>query len=185
MSTTLPLVTAEQLLNAPHDGMRRELIRGEIVIMNPSGAAHGHIVVELTLRVAQFVRGNSLGVVFGAETGFVLARNPDTVRAPDVAFVRKARIAEIGLPHQFFPGPPDLAIEVVSPSDRASDLEAKVQDWLAHGCLSVWVVNSHRRTVAIYAHGIEARTFTDEDVLEDPELLPGLRIVVEALWLKP
>jgi Uma2 family endonuclease len=182
MSTTLPPVTAEQLWDAPHDGLRRELVRGEIIAMNPSGAEHGQIVVEITWRIAQHVREKNLGVVFGAETGFALARHPDTVRAPDVAFVRKSRIAEIGVPKQFFPGAPDLAVEVVSPSERPGDIDSKVSDWLAHGTLSVWLVNPQRRVVAIYRPGASAVLLGEGDVLEEPDLLPGFKVAVKQIW---
>ena len=106
---TIRYVTADELLVMPEDGLRRELVGGEVRTMTPTGSRHGGIVAELTAVLHHHVMTNSLGQVFGAETGFKLASNPDTVRAPDVTFVRRARIPPGDLPEQFWPGPPDLA----------------------------------------------------------------------------
>ena len=91
MSTANQLMTAEQLWTMPHNGLRHELIKGELKTMPPSGGEHGVVGVNLTLPLALHVKTNQLGLVFGAETGFILARNPDTVLAPDIAFVRREK----------------------------------------------------------------------------------------------
>ncbi len=115
-------------------------------------------------------------------TGFILARNPDTVRAADVAFVRQSRIAEIGIPQFYFPGAPDLAVEVVSPNDRPNEVEAKVQDWLSHGTLMVWVVDPRRRTVAVHRSPADVRELGATDFLEAPDLLPGFGLGVGEIF---
>jgi Uma2 family endonuclease len=181
MSITTP-VTAEQLFEMPNDGQRRELVQGEIVSMNPAGSEHGAIILELSGRMWQYVSEQKVGRLFGAETGFVLQRNPDTVRAPDVAFVCQARISEIGIPESFFPGPPDLAVEVISPSDRLNDIQAKVEDWLAHGTDLVWLIDPRRRTVAVHSPHTQARELGENDILEAPDLLPGLRLSVSDIF---
>src|SRR3990170_1116812 len=125
MATTHQITTAEQLLQAPDLG-RCELLRGELVMMSPAGFEHGRIIGNITGPLATYVRQKKLGVVAGAETGFQIARDPDTVRAPDVA------------------------VEVLSPTDRAGELLAKVHEWLAAGCRAVWVVDPGARTVSVY-----------------------------------
>jgi Uma2 family endonuclease len=101
----------------PNDGLRRELVRRELRAMTPAGHPHGRVAMRFGWLLAQHVEENGLGAVYAAETGFVLESNPDTVRAPDVAFVRRGRVEEVGETAEFFPGPPDLAVEVVSPGD--------------------------------------------------------------------
>ncbi len=148
MTATTHVTTADDLLAAPDLGPC-ELLRGKLVMMSPAGSEHGFIAANITARLATFVRRRGLGAVFGAETGFQIAHDPDTVRAPDVAFVRAERIG--GRPGKdFFQGPPDLAVEVVSPSDRAGEVLAKVGDWLDAGCRAVWVVDPDSRTVLLY-----------------------------------
>ena len=117
-------------------------------MMSPAGSEHGWIVTNVTVPLAVFVKQRSLGRVFGAETGFRIGHDPDTVRA-DVAFVTAMRVG-VELPPGFFPGPPDLAVEVLSPDDRAGEVLAKVQDWLDAGCRAVWVVDPRTRTVTVY-----------------------------------
>lgn len=126
MAATHSTTTAEQLLAMPDPG-RCELVRGEIVLMSPAGSRHGWIIAYITIRLGEAVLRLGLGRIFGAETGFILRRNPDTVRAPDVAFVRAERLAG-GLPVGFFPGAPDLAVEVRSPGDDDEEVQAKVEE---------------------------------------------------------
>ncbi|HEX4146706.1 MAG TPA: Uma2 family endonuclease [Pirellulales bacterium] len=182
MSISTTPITAEQLWAMPTDGGRRELVKGELIRMNPAGGEHGVVVAELTWRLGQHVRQHDLGRVFGAETGFVLTRDPDTVRAPDIAFVRQERIAVTGIPQAYFPGAPDLAVEVVSPSDRVNDVDTKVDGWLSHGCQLVWVVNPRRRTVAVYRSVRDTRVMGEADTLEAPDLLPGWQLAVAAIF---
>ena len=128
-----------------------------------------------------FVESYPWGVVLGAETGFVIASNPDTVRAPDAAFIRADRVSD-GLPQGFFPAAPDLAVEVLSPDDRASEVLAKVEDWLGAGCRAVWVVDPKTRTVAVYRATGEAVILKTTDTLTGGDILPGLEIPVGKIF---
>src|SRR5690349_18325812 len=139
MSATLepqPVIaktTAEDLLRMNHGSQRHELVRGELKSMSPAGFQHGVIINRLSLLLTEFVNRHGLGVVLGAETGFILSRNPDTVRGPDVNFVAREKIERIGIPVAYFPEAPDLAVEVVSPGDTVSEVECKAEDWLNGG----------------------------------------------------
>jgi len=180
MATTEHLTTAGQLLEAPGLG-RCELVRGEIVMMSPAGSRHGSVVARLTGRLVGFVDEHPLGTVFGAETGFQICCNPDTVRAPDVGFVRAERV-EGELPGGFFPGAPDLAVEVLSPGDRASEVLAKVQDWLGAGCAGVWVVDPHTRSISVYHADGSVAILRERDVLDGGDLLPGFLLPVAEVF---
>jgi Uma2 family endonuclease len=179
MSTVAQARTAEQLLTMPHDGWRYELVDGELRRMSPAGQEHGRIAMNLGSRLAQFVRERSLGVVFAAETGFLLRRQPDTVRAPDVAFVASARQSAA---EGFFPGAPDLAVEVVSPSDSFVEIEEKVLEWLGAGTHAVVVVNPRKRAVSVYRAKDNIRLLTESETLDLSFVVPGFSIAVQALF---
>ncbi|RMF83685.1 MAG: Uma2 family endonuclease, partial [Nitrospinota bacterium] len=117
------LLTADQLFHLPDDGFCYELVKGELRRMPPAGGEHGAIVMRLSLLLGRFIQDNALGVALGAETGFLIGTDPDTVRAPDFAFVRRDRVPEDGIPEGFWPGPPDLAVEVISPTDTYAAIE--------------------------------------------------------------
>jgi len=176
METTQQTVTAEQLLDMPGLG-RCELTRGVLTMMTPAGSEHGAVSVNLTAPLAVFVNANALGKVFASETGFQIAHDPDTVRAPDVAFVCAQRLPA-RLPKGFFQGAPDLAVEVVSPSDRASEVLAKVQDWLDAGSRMVWVVDPQTRTVTVHRSRTEITVLGVADQLTCGDLLPGFSLAV-------
>src|SRR5437588_276272 len=131
MATTTRAITAAELLRMPGDGLRYEPVEGELRQMPPAGSEHGDIAVLLTLSLGQHVRTHRLGKVYAAVTGFWMARDPDTVRAPDVAFVRRERVEAAGRVTGYWPGAPDLAAEVVSPGDSYTEVEEKVLAWLA------------------------------------------------------
>ncbi len=176
---TAPM-TAEQLLELPDDGMRHELVDGELRTMVPAGGAHGRIAARLLGRLFGFVETHRLGELFAAETGFRLRRDPDTVRAPDVAFVGADRVADAGVPG--FPAlAPDLVAEVVSPSDRAVDVVGKALAWLDAGVRLVWVVDPQNRTVTVYRQDGVA-VLRDADVLDGGDVLPGFALPLEELW---
>jgi Uma2 family endonuclease len=121
------------------------------------------------------------GRLFNADTGFLIARQPDTVRAPDIAFVGKER-GKAPLPVGYFPGAPDLAVEIVSPSDRVGDVDEQVKDWLHAGCQEVWVVSPRLETIAIHRSSTDIRVLTAQDRLESPELLPGFSCSVAEVF---
>jgi Uma2 family endonuclease len=172
------LITAEEFFDMGDIG-RCELIDGEIVRMSPSGAEHGNVAMNLGAILRQFVKASGLGKVFAAETGFKLA--PRRVRAPDVAFVRADRLTG-GVPKRFFEGPPDLAVEVVSPSDTWQEVEEKVEDWLASGTRSCWVVDPKTRLVVVYHPGGQATRFDSKAVLTDELVLPGFSVPVAEVF---
>lgn len=172
MSVTT-LTTAEELFKMPDDGFRYELVKGELKKMTPTGSKHGAIVARLTTALGQYVEANTLGELFGAETGFKLASNPDTVRAPDIAFIGRKRVPSAGLPDKFWSGPPDLAVEVLSPDDTVYEVEEKVDEWLSAGAQAVWVVNPRKQTVAVHRLQAPVRTFTAKDRLDGEDVLPG------------
>jgi Uma2 family endonuclease len=151
--------------------------------MPPAGSEHGAVAVNIAVVVAQFVKSHGLGVVFGAETGFKIASDPDTVRAPDLAFIRRERIPEEGLPRGFWPGAPDLAVEVVSPGDTYTEVEEKVNDWLNAGTRMVLVLNPRTRTVAIYTSHTDVVRLTEADTLAGGEVLPGFTCRVAELFV--
>ncbi len=163
-------------------GERYELIAGELITMAPAGGMHGYLAQDLTGRVQHFVQTHRLGVVVAAETGFILSRNPDTVRAPDGAFIRRERISQKGIPRGFFEEAPALVIEVVSPSDTVSEVSEKMQAWLAAGVELAWVVEPRGRTVTIYRTTGEIQVLTVKDILSGESVLPGFECRLAELF---
>lgn len=172
------ITTAEELLRAGDIG-RCELIRGELHVMIPAGYEHGRITVNLATPIAIHAKVNSLGTVVAAETGFRLAHNPDTVRAPDVAFVRADRP---GPDRGYYPGAPDLAVEVLSPDDRPGYVRDKVAEWLEAGTRAVWVVDPRTRAVVVHEPGGEPRKYGEADTLPGGEVLPGFELAVAEVF---
>jgi Uma2 family endonuclease len=181
MSTVTDLVTADELLHRRDDGFRYELVRGELRKMAPAGGPHGKVANQANWRLMNHVEAHQLGVVFAAETGFRIGTKPDTVRAPDVAFVTRARIEQIGIPEGFWPGAPDLAVEVVSPSDTFSEVEEKVLDWLDAGCRMVIVLDPRKRTASVY-RGPNAKLLTVDDMLSGEDVVPGWSVAIRDLF---
>jgi Uma2 family endonuclease len=182
MSTQKVLFTADDLLRICTTGKRYELVDGELVEMAPTGARHGRVAIRTGSRLNNYVERNDLGEVFAAETGFRLARNPDKVRAPDVAFVSKGRLPQGDLPAGFLDIVPDLVVEVVSPSDTASYVQAKVEDWLRAGVHLVWVLYPDTRSVAVYRSLNEASVLTEDDQLQGNAVLAGFSHPVKDLF---
>jgi Uma2 family endonuclease len=183
MSTRTQLVTAEELLRMPDDGFRYELVCGELRKMPPAGHVHGRLAATLTASLVRDVTANQLGAVYAAETGFILRRNPDTVRAPDVAFIRQQRVQEVGDVAGYWPGAPDLAIEVVSPSDSYAEVEEKVFEWLEAGTLMVLVVNPRRRSVTVYRSLADIIVLTQNDALDGGDVVPGWTMPVKDIFV--
>lgn len=150
--------------------------------MAPSGFEHGFTTVKVTIPIGQFVQAHQLGIALGAETGFIIRTNPDTVRAPDVAFVAAARVPSGGLPSGFWPGAPDLVVEIVSPSDTLPAVRDKVQEWLDAGVRLVWVVNPKRRSVTEYAPKSQPRVLGVGDTLDGGAVLPGFMLAVADIF---
>ncbi len=171
------LMTVQELEHLPEDGLRYELDEGELITMAPASEGHGGIAAEILRVLANFVRHHSLGRVFTPDTGFRLA--DDTVRAPDIAFVRRQRVTGRWT---FFQGAPDLAVEVVSPTDSAPQLMRKVNQYLRTGCHTVWVVYPETKQVHVLEASGKDRILNAEDTLEAPELLPGFAVQVQSLF---
>lgn len=182
MRTTGSLVTAAELSLMPDDGYRYELVHGEIRRMTPAGGEHGRITVNLAILLGQFIKAYHLGAAFGAETGFQIHTDPDTVRAPDFAFVRQDRIPAGEFPQGFWPGTPDLAAEVISPSDTYTEVEEKVTAWLDAGTRMVLVINPRIHTVTVYTAVAHVTRLTEADELSGGDVLPGFSCPVTALF---
>jgi Uma2 family endonuclease len=176
------LTTADQLLQMPNDGMRRELVVGELREMTPAGGEHGYITVELTLAIGFHVKKNGLGNLFAAETGFILRRDPDTVRAPDVAFMSKERASLAVRERGFVSGAPDLAVEVISPSDTNKEIEAEAEDWLRAGCRMVMLVNPRSRSLKIYRSPSDVSVLGPNDAFDGADVLPGFQLPVNSIF---
>ena len=179
MATVAEITTAEQLFREPGLG-RCELLRGELVLMSPSGSLHAIIAATLAEILCAFVKQRKLGWVFGAKAGFRSATIP-TRFAPDAAFVSAARMPA-SIPAGFFPGPPDLAVEVLSPNDRASEVLTKVSDWLEAGCRIVWVVDPEARSVTVYGPKEAMRILHRPDALTGEEVLPGFQVELTRIF---
>jgi len=171
----MAFTTADQLLRAGDIG-RCELIRGELRTLIPPGFEHGRITMKLGRLIASHVEAHRLGTVVAAETGFLLSQDPDTVRAPDCAFLRASRAP--GPKRGYYPGAPDLAVEVLSPDDRPGYVREKVAEWLEAGTLAVWVVDPSQRTVTVHEEGQAPTVLGDSDVLIGGGLLPEFELEV-------
>lgn len=182
MATKAKLMTAEELLEMPDDGFRYELVRGVLRQMAPAGHTHGKRGNRVNHSLSAHVYSSGLGEVYLAETGFILETAPDYVLAPDVSFVRQERVDAVGDGDGFFPGPPDLAIEVISPSDRYTEVEAKVEEWFNAGTLMVVVVNPRNRTVRVYRSLADSDLLTETDTLDGGDVVPGWRLPVADIF---
>ena len=176
------LMTAEELFELPDDDCRREIVNGLLIHMTPSGAAHGVVTVRIGQYLNEHAAAHELGVCCGAETGFILRRDPDVVRAPDAAFVAGSRIPETGVPTTYWPFAPDLAVEVVSPSDRLADVHVKVAEYFSAGTRQVWIVEPATRTVHAYRGPHDVQVFGADDELTGDDVLPGFRCEVGRLF---
>lgn len=182
MSAIIETFTAEQLLAMPADGWRYELVEGELRRMAPAGHEHGRVTLNLAWRLGQHVSTHRLGTVFAAETGFLIKRDPDTVRAPDVAYIAAGRADAARNVRGYFPGAPDLVVEVVSPSDSFSDVEEKVFEWLGAGSVAVVVVDPRRRRVTLNRSEQDIRVLGEGDTLDLSFVLPAFSIPVTQLF---
>jgi|SRR3990172_1930792 len=169
-------VSVEEFWRLAHRLPRAELVGGQVIELVPPGVRHGVMALTLARRVDEHVAENSLGIVM-VDAGFILSTDPPTVRGPDIAVVLHPRVPS-PLPVAFFPGPPDLAIEVLSPDDRPSEVAAKVTDYLRAGTQAVWVVDAQRQTLTAHTQG-GATTYRREETLRGEPPLPEFEL---PLW---
>jgi Uma2 family endonuclease len=174
------LLTADELEQMPDDdSVQTELDEGELITMPPAGMDHGDCGMEIGSLLRNYVKKHRLGKVYSADTGFRL--RDDTVRAPDVAFVRQARVPSVH-GKGFGKGAPDLAVEVFSPSDSVRQLMRKVKQYFAAGCHTVWIVYPDRQEVQILEATGTDRSLHVGDSIEAPELLPGFSVPVATFF---
>jgi len=175
-------VTIDDLYAMPEDEWKHEL-QGGVLISEPlPGHRHGRVAFRVAELIGTHVRKHRLGVVATNDSGFILSRSPDTLRGPDVSFVSRERFERAGDLVTAFPGAPDLAIEVLSPSNTPAGLHAKVADYLAAGTHEVWVVDPESETVVAYRTLLSPRTLRPGDILEAEEVVPGFRVDVAELF---
>lgn len=182
LETVKTRLTADEFFEMSFENGKAELVRGEIIRMRPTGGEHGIIAMRIGEWLSAHVRVNNLGVVCAAETGFIVARDPDTVCAPDAAFVSKERMGDVKRPKKFWPFAPDLAVEVVSPSDTAEDVEKKVREWCAGGTRMVWVLYPTLGTVHVYRSPTDVRILQPGDTLSGEDVVPDFSCTVTDIF---
>jgi len=160
----------------PNDGKRYELVRGELRTMSPPSFRHAEIAGNFYAPLCAYARANNLGRVGVGDPGFMLARDPDLVLAPDVAFIRAGRLAPGAKAEGFLPGAPDLVVEVVSPGDTADEVAEKVEDWLSLGSRMVVAISDRRRTVIVHRPGQPPRVLRGEEIFDCEDVVPGFRL---------
>lgn len=174
------VVTAEELFQYP-DARRYELVRGVPRVSEPPGGVHGRIAAKLAAHLPGHVEGLGLGTVL-AETGYLVQRVPDTVRGPDVSFVSRTRLPPDQIPEQFIPGAPDLAVEILSPSSRWSDVEETLADYFAAGARLVWVVDARERRVIVRYPDRPPRVAVAGESLDGEDVVPGYALALVELF---
>lgn len=179
--TKLAVYTAQDLERLSDEGHHYELIKGELRPMSPSGGPHGDATSRVSFYVNGVVYGDDLGMTFAAETGFFVERDPDTVKAPDFAFVGYERLPN-PLPEGYVPLVPDLAVETRSPSDTVREVAEKVEEWLAAGVRLVWVIEPRKRTITTHRLGRPPQVLGSGDTLDGEDVLPGLSVPVERIF---
>lgn len=177
------LLTAEDLWKQVDDGYQYELVKGIIRRMPPAGFEHGILSSKIGSNLNKHIKKHQLGYVCSAGTGFKISQNPDTVRAPDAAFICQAAIDEQGIPNGYWEGAPDLAVEVISPSDRDIEVDEKVDEWLIAGCAMVWVVNPRRETVEVYRSPEDITVLRGDDILDGADVIEGFQCRVQDLFV--
>jgi Uma2 family endonuclease len=175
------LMTADDLLVLDLPGKSTELVRGKLIVREPPSTFHGHVQSTLNVLIGSYVHAHQLGAVFGQDTGFRIASDPDTVRAPDLAFVDRSRVALIAR-RGYAALAPDFVAEILSPDDRPGEVLTKVGEWLEAGVRLAWVIDPDRRVASVYrADGSVTTVAADED-LEGETVLPGFSCALAELF---
>ncbi len=162
---TTRLSTADDLFRLGPDA-RHELIEGELIGMSPQGRVHGRAISNLAFFLTQQIRADQSGELLSGDVGFILSRDPDTVLAPDIAFVRAARLLNAG--DGYLELAPDLAVEIISPGNSSAEIERKISIYLESGSDEVWVVNPRKREVAVHRGQGMVVVLRVDDKLESP-----------------
>lgn len=165
--------TAEDLHHLPSTDQMMELVRGKVYEIAPAEGRHGSVARRIASRLGNYADERRLGEVFAAETGFILRRNSDTVRAPDAAFVSEGRLPEGDIPAGYPELAPDLVVEVLSPNDRGAEVASKVDDWLTAGVRLVWVLDPTSRTASVHRSGESVGELSQDDSLVGESVIPG------------
>jgi Uma2 family endonuclease len=176
----MSLMTADELERVNIPGKRTELVRGILLVREPPGFRHGEVVARIGSALLHHADTHHLGTVVAGDAGFILARGPDTVRGPDVAFVRRDRLPN-PTPTGFAELAPDLAVEVLSPGDRPGDVLARVADLLTAGSSLVWVIDPARRVARIYRQDGTESTIGAEGALDGEAVLPGFTCLLDSV----
>jgi Uma2 family endonuclease len=180
MAIETKLITAEELFQMPDNGQVTELVDGEVRTMTPAGYEHADIAMLIGESLSAYAKERQLGRAFASEIGFVISRNPDTVRAPDVAFVRKERLRRTPF---YFEGPPDLAVEVISPNDIYTEVDEKVEDWLHAGVRIVIVINPRKQTAVIHRSLTQVSHIDIDGALDAGDVVPGWTLSLRDLFV--
>ena len=180
--TTEKLLTADDLLHLGSQGVRGELLRGVLCETMPTGVRHGKTVVKLTVLLEGFVGPRGLGTIVASDVGFLLEQEPDTVREPDVAFISAQRLPPDEDEPGFFEGPPDLAVEIASPSDSPQQIFDKARMWISFGVSLVWTVDPEARTIDVHQPHVPLIRLSADDTLDGGQILPGFSCTVGALF---
>jgi Uma2 family endonuclease len=179
------LLTIEEFERLPEeDGYRVELDGGRLVREPVPAPLHGRLGLKLGVRIDAFVERHDLGVTFDT-AGFVLRRDPDTVRGPDVSFVSKSRLPATGYAGGFWRMAPDLAVEIMSPSNRLADMLHKAAEYIDAGSRLVWLIDARRRRATVVRPGMDPVTLGAEGVLDGADVLPGFRLALTDLFDTP
>ena len=179
---TTKLTTADELMAMPDDGHRYELIDGRLHRMAPTGFDHSWIGIEFGRHLGNHVMPRGLGLVVGADAGFFFGHDPDVVLAPDAAFVRADRLPPRSERIGFLDVIPDLVVEVVSPNDRQSEVDAKIARYLAAGVRLLWIAYPPTRRIAVHRPDEPATLLQEDDVLDGGDVVPGFRLPVRELF---
>ncbi len=171
--------TAEQLLAMPGDGNRYELLNGVLIMMSPAGSEHGWIAERMSRRLGDHVEKQQPGRTYAAETGFRISINPDTVRAPDAAFVSDARLKRVEPTSGYLPLAPDLLVEVVSPNDTSSEVEAKAQHWISAGTAIVLVADPANQTIRVYKNESDIHVLRRGDTFDSGDVCGNWKLSVD------
>jgi len=180
MAIETKLITAEELFRMPDNGQVTELVDGELRTMTPAGYEHGDIAMLIGESLSAYAKEHQLGRATATEIGFIIRRNPDTVRAPDVAFVRRERLRKTTF---YFEGPPDLAVEVISPNDTYTEVDEKVEDWLHAGVRIVIVINPRKQSAVIHRSLTEVSHVDINGALDGGPVVPGWTLPLRDLFV--